>query len=596
MKNMKYDHFERNRYFLGKLLSVSDFETEQRYFNDKRRWMNRLFHGAGIVCGLSVSQVDGETLSVDPGAALDCAGREILIPAGAVYTLSSLDGYTPNPLHHTLYLCLEYSETEADPIHSLSAATGQTTESLECNKYAEGFRLYLTEERPAPGADRLLRHNLLIYEDQDLRVTQSMNRFLRSGRGNRLTVAVEKLSETDPIAFHYTLQSPILKDIQGQNPLRVDFDEAAFSKADSYVFDVPFQVDVLQDTVDHVSILDQTLTLSAGGEETPRNAAVSGFDVVIGKESAEDRLAADYFSQTLEERLLNTDGQRLCLAAITVGRQDGRPTVKKVVSNPFGQNLPTAALVKLLQEYRQNQEPAEYEPSSGETAAGIPQESAFERFKSEGWYATGVEDIKFGANTQKDNHTFSKEIIHGLGKGPVFIVLGLEEHHEIQPDAAPYGDHMVFGNQDVFLRSSLEKVVPLVSMGALANAGKGTFQIGVKLLKNTEHTSCRVRWWAYKHASDMDPSYLNDGVQPSISVSPDIAQLKLNEVFRFEVTFKNVPPSLCKFSVKEPDGGGIDPNGVYTAPAHEGLFEIQVENIANPALKASAFAVIKERS
>jgi hypothetical protein len=147
----------------------------------------------------------------------------------------------------------------------------------------------------------------------------------------------------------------------------------------------------------------------------------------------------------------------------------------------------------------------------------------------------------------------------------------------------------------VFLRSSLEKVVPLVSLGALANAAKGAFQIGLKLLKNTEHTSCRVRWWAYKHASDMDPAYLSEESQPSLSVSPDIAQLKSNEVIRFEIQFKNAPPSPCKFSVKEADGGVIDQNGVYTAPSHEGMFEIQVESVANPALKASAFAVIKER-
>ena len=35
MKNMKYFPFERNKYFYGKLLTVDDFETEQRYMNDK---------------------------------------------------------------------------------------------------------------------------------------------------------------------------------------------------------------------------------------------------------------------------------------------------------------------------------------------------------------------------------------------------------------------------------------------------------------------------------------------------------------------------------------------------------------------------------
>lgn len=46
MKNLKYFPFERNRYFYGKLLSVDDFDAEQRYMNDKRRMLNRFLHGA----------------------------------------------------------------------------------------------------------------------------------------------------------------------------------------------------------------------------------------------------------------------------------------------------------------------------------------------------------------------------------------------------------------------------------------------------------------------------------------------------------------------------------------------------------------------
>ena len=42
MKNLNYFPFERNKYFYGKLLSVDDFETEQKYMNNKRRMGNRL--------------------------------------------------------------------------------------------------------------------------------------------------------------------------------------------------------------------------------------------------------------------------------------------------------------------------------------------------------------------------------------------------------------------------------------------------------------------------------------------------------------------------------------------------------------------------
>ena len=79
LKNLKYFNFERNKYFYGKLLNVEDFETEQRYMNDKRRLINRLIHGMGVVCGMNVIRVDEATISIEMGLALDFAGREIVI-------------------------------------------------------------------------------------------------------------------------------------------------------------------------------------------------------------------------------------------------------------------------------------------------------------------------------------------------------------------------------------------------------------------------------------------------------------------------------------------------------------------------------------
>ena len=58
MNNNSYFPLERNQYFYGKMLTARDFETEQRYFNNKRRLINRTTLGAGVVCGLGVYQND----------------------------------------------------------------------------------------------------------------------------------------------------------------------------------------------------------------------------------------------------------------------------------------------------------------------------------------------------------------------------------------------------------------------------------------------------------------------------------------------------------------------------------------------------------
>ena len=62
---------ERNRYFYGKLLTVRDFEAEQNYMGAKRRLLNRVVSGAGVVCGLGVARSDDTTLLINSGMALD---------------------------------------------------------------------------------------------------------------------------------------------------------------------------------------------------------------------------------------------------------------------------------------------------------------------------------------------------------------------------------------------------------------------------------------------------------------------------------------------------------------------------------------------
>ena len=92
MNNANFFPFERNRYFYGKLLTVRDFEVEQRYHCTKRELLNRLVHGAGVVCGLGVTASDESTLIIESGMALDYQGREIVVPEALFRKLPMLEG------------------------------------------------------------------------------------------------------------------------------------------------------------------------------------------------------------------------------------------------------------------------------------------------------------------------------------------------------------------------------------------------------------------------------------------------------------------------------------------------------------------------
>ena len=53
MENNQLLPFERNRYYVGKLLTSADFQAEQTYHNHKRRFLNEMMFGSGndvVVC------------------------------------------------------------------------------------------------------------------------------------------------------------------------------------------------------------------------------------------------------------------------------------------------------------------------------------------------------------------------------------------------------------------------------------------------------------------------------------------------------------------------------------------------------------------
>ena len=51
-------HLSTIRYYVGKLLTSADFQAEQTYNDHKRRFLNEMMFGSGIVCGLGVYSLD----------------------------------------------------------------------------------------------------------------------------------------------------------------------------------------------------------------------------------------------------------------------------------------------------------------------------------------------------------------------------------------------------------------------------------------------------------------------------------------------------------------------------------------------------------
>jgi hypothetical protein len=142
--------FERNRYFYGKPMTVSDFEAEQRYLIGKQRSVNRLVHGAGVLCGLQVTlptgfSADRPTVEVAEGAALDCCGNLIVVSRSSTVEIKGdFDPQKPN------YLFIKYTECSKQPV--MLSANGSSCEEVCCyNRIQETFEIWASTTAPGSG-------------------------------------------------------------------------------------------------------------------------------------------------------------------------------------------------------------------------------------------------------------------------------------------------------------------------------------------------------------------------------------------------------------------------------------------------------------
>ncbi|WP_222615483.1 collagen-like protein [Persicimonas caeni] len=138
--------FERNHYFDGKLLEARDFVDEQDYVRGKSMLHNSHVHGFGTVCGLKVVEhpragCRTDYVVVEPGLALDCCGREIVIDSRQVVDVRTLaeeavaEAEGPVDLH----LVLHYDECLAEPTPTLLGGCGCDNEATAHGRVVERF-------------------------------------------------------------------------------------------------------------------------------------------------------------------------------------------------------------------------------------------------------------------------------------------------------------------------------------------------------------------------------------------------------------------------------------------------------------------------
>lgn len=560
------------------MLTVDDFETEQKYMNDKRRIMNRFICGTGVICGLSVVVIDDSTISVEPGVALDFSGREIVVDLPVVKKLSMLDGFenyvNGQDAKKYLYLCLDYEEEEKEPVHNITGSN-----HVEYNKYRETCHLFLTDQEP--DAENLSNTDFFesskkIYQENGIRIRQIVPRYAQAGEEIRFRVIVENMGQIAPIRFAYDLELVCLENKENHF-IKVQFDEEMHTKSDRYELIYTIKAANVEDAYGTMEVDSGSFEFYVGGQRIETRVKQK-FSIHISSQDIRDTIIKHYYQGAMEDIIKNNYQQSIYLAKIFVIRAGMSYMIDSIENMPFGQfvynnvlgdimnQLTIEETKQIMLELRKNQSEKNENlviPNSGDGAL----------------VKTGSILLDLGIGGNVGQRFFSNELPHGLGLGNVTIILGACYENNCEGE-------VLYGSPEVFEESGLFRG----ELAAKVNNREGTFQIGMRLIEPTMNRYVRINWTAVKDPAEN----VHDIERKAIFIKPDMLYLKTRESYYLEAKFEGVEETQVKWWVKEENGGTIEKNGMYTAPNVPGIYEIIAESTIYDDLRTSIFVVVRE--
>lgn len=592
MNNRRYYSFERNNYFYGKLLTSRDFEDEQNYMNNKRRLINRVLHGAGIVYGLDVVAVDESSVVIQSGLALDSSGREIVVPSTQVVKLSTIRGYSDLKTS-SVCLGIAYAEEKTEPVYAVMNKDADAQER-QYNHLKEGYELFLQDSRDCvrepKKEDEYIAWKVL-YQDDDLRITQYLPTFAVPGM---LVKARTEIHKTSHMPFVCSFSCKVDTDgmIPGETELRAD--NVSQEYGETMVLEQTFRPEDYIFGNGDVSVRFSEITVQKSGVKEAAPDTSMALTPVYGT-------ALEYVHKTSYRGNLDVDldrkyDEKLWIAGIQLIRSDRHSIIDRVERAPFDQyvyNSEQLMILEKLEEFLIPQDgPGGRQTVSVQGSSERNVSAAPERRSN----SSGVFEMSLGSGGEVGKVYFSDEIMHGLGNGPVYVDIGIEY---ISRDVNASGDResIILGDGSIFESDSTvtdEKIFQ-VDQAVKILPDRGTFIVGVRPRVKMGRIGLRIRWYAFKPEDLEQRVYDRSEQKGCIMIQPDTIVLPPKGSVHINPVFINMPEEALSYTLLDPEGGKIDNTGLYTAPAQEGVYEIKAAALSDPEIFTHAFIIVSQK-
>lgn len=593
MKNTDVIPFERNRYYAGKMLTSSDFLAEQIYNNNKRRFINQTVVGSGILCGCSVFWLDDLSVLVESGAAIDSMGREIVIENSVVKKLSAISGFEGLRTNQAV-LCLRYQERD---VHAVYTVNRQENESeYEYNRVAEGYELFLMDEEDTERSFELDTEFFAVaslMDHPDYEIKFRIPAVVCAGKYVRAELVITKKSErVCSLDYEAVVQMPGFAGRDGLHELRLSADKVLLKQGETLVKDywIKTESDPATDTF---------LVIKAGtaqGTVDEVKADVNGdmnLQVQVSEIQPKDLALRESEKLSLEMRRMGMNQDYIPLAVLSLVRTETAYIIEGIQEQNVKKYIPTLAEKRRQEEYQEYFRDEWFEQQQPpETQGAMGQQIIREHQGAIPEIETGILEIPLNANARKGEVRYSGEIMHGLGKGNVYVEIGYERLED-NPVHGANTKSTIYGNPDLFQEDNSPDVCVETAVKVLNDMG--SFVVAVRFLKDVDFLILTFRWVAMKFPSGENLLTTEDISNKRITAATPTVVLGTKESYYFDVEFNNMKSCSVAYELTEPGSGEVTPDGIYTAPSKEGVYEIRIYCTDMPMICTYAYAIVKKR-
>ena len=592
--NNKYYIVNRNNYFLGKLMTVRDFCTEQQYFNSRRRLGNMLLSGPGIVAGLNVFLVDDKTFSLESGFAIDYYGREIVVGSNCVRKFNLIKGFEEHKNKSVIYLCIRYNEMLTESTFSITSS-GNAESEKQYNRINERYELFITDKDPENlnlTIDHLMFQNIEIYNLNGVHIWGRFPKFFIPNKKSKIDIFYEKETIDDLISFKLNISGVLFKKAS-----EVSFKETEISDKKSGTLHLYVECNATDNAESELFISKHefNLTISEASYSIDKDIKIN---INVRKDSLKDILISTYYSMNFNDFLDDNEENFIYLAKAKVVVDGANYYVDNFVKHPANQYMLNNRILELIQNLDRE--------DSVNTESVVKQENILNREKiieqddssdstdnktlvEKDNVTTGIETINLGFKPKIGSIYYSCEFEHGLGFGHVGVITAIvnDEKPELKED-----EMLVFGDKGIFQTDDIELSSPNVSCASVVNPKKGTMRIGVRVLERSNAQFVKIQWWAIKplERRNLDDLVVDKNIE--IKITPDTVTLKPLDQVRFSAEVTGAQDKRIIWELGKDNPGKIDTNGIYTASAQEGIFEVIARSAAFENIKSSAYVVV----